>query len=348
MHPPERHKAGLTIRALLEERSLLPRSGCEAGEAIDKLISREYQLAWTLIEGRAITGDVRQVRPPVQAPDSPGVSAHGGFRTLFDDGCPENSLEGIAASVRADVDQVEVDVSRTRDGHWLAAHDDRLDIFTDGSGTITGHESRGLTSLRLLDPGSGEVSNLSVPDLLQVMSTISELRCGGRRSSPRLSVKVDVKHCAEMTEGSILPLLYECPIPMQDILLTSSTPGVAIALRQLDSTLDLELNTCAHSLFMLAYGLLDEHMIGEFRTQIARHGNALGASTVSLMLFMLERWGLDQAKTIVSNCHEDGFRTQIYSAITEDSLTFATETRPFMILLHSPALATIAQHGSRP
>lgn len=48
----------------------------------------------------------------------------------------ENSLEAIENAIRMGVDIIEVDVARTKDGHLILMHDEKVDRTTTGTGNV--------------------------------------------------------------------------------------------------------------------------------------------------------------------------------------------------------------------
>jgi glycerophosphoryl diester phosphodiesterase len=66
---------------------------------------------------------------------------------------PENTIAAIRAGISLDVDFVELDVQRTRDGRLVVVHDNTLDRTTSGAGSVC--EMR-WDELQLLDAGNGE------------------------------------------------------------------------------------------------------------------------------------------------------------------------------------------------
>jgi glycerophosphoryl diester phosphodiesterase len=75
---------------------------------------------------------------------------------------PENTLASIEKAISLDLDLVEVDVQRTRDGHLVILHDERVDRTTNGTGLVS---EIPLRSLRKLDAGVGQC----IPTLLDVL-----------------------------------------------------------------------------------------------------------------------------------------------------------------------------------
>lgn len=66
---------------------------------------------------------------------------------------PENTLVSIQKAINLKCDLVEVDVRRTKDGHLVLLHDERVDRTTNGKGAVA---EMTLESLRKLDTGGGQ------------------------------------------------------------------------------------------------------------------------------------------------------------------------------------------------
>ncbi|MFQ6029478.1 MAG: glycerophosphodiester phosphodiesterase [Dehalococcoidia bacterium] len=64
---------------------------------------------------------------------------------------PENTFSSFDKALSLGVDEVELDVHFTSDGHIVVIHDDLVDRTTSGSGPVTGHT---LEQLKALDAGS--------------------------------------------------------------------------------------------------------------------------------------------------------------------------------------------------
>ena len=122
-------------------------------------------------------------------------TAHRGAPRL----APDNTLESIVAAARFDVDFIEIDVHRTRDGHLLLWHDDAF-ITPDGIYEISHHTLAELRALKVPDgtlatlpeaveavqSHTGLMIDLKAPDLhakieqvLRVASFTDALVCGG-------------------------------------------------------------------------------------------------------------------------------------------------------------------------
>ncbi len=62
---------------------------------------------------------------------------------------PENSIDAIKSCIELGADVVELDVSRTKDGHFVLSHDDTLDRATTGKGKVEEHTLAELKDVRL-------------------------------------------------------------------------------------------------------------------------------------------------------------------------------------------------------
>ena len=67
---------------------------------------------------------------------------------------PENSIDAIKSCIAMGADIVELDVSRTKDGHFVLSHDDTLDRATTGTGKVSDHTLAEIREFRL-KAGSG-------------------------------------------------------------------------------------------------------------------------------------------------------------------------------------------------
>lgn len=80
---------------------------------------------------------------------------------------PENTLLSLEKAISFKLDFVEVDVQRTRDGHLVILHDERVDRTTNGTGLVS---DMTLLELRKLDAGAGQ----RIPMLGEVLQTASD------------------------------------------------------------------------------------------------------------------------------------------------------------------------------
>jgi len=86
---------------------------------------------------------------------------------------PENSLAGLAKCIALGVDAMEIDVRRTRDGHLVLMHDDKVDRTTNGSGELSAMTLEQIKALRLRDNEGGPDAALTgeqVPTLAEMLT----------------------------------------------------------------------------------------------------------------------------------------------------------------------------------
>jgi len=102
---------------------------------------------------------------------------------------PENTLASIEKAISLGLDLVEVDVQRTRDGHLVILHDERVDRTTNGTGLAS---EMPLMALRNLNAGAGQL----IPTLEEVLQTanghiglVLELKGGGLAAQTYESVQ---------------------------------------------------------------------------------------------------------------------------------------------------------------
>lgn len=122
----------------------------------------------------------------------PRVIAHRGFSGK----APENTLAAIDAALEVGADMVEIDVSRTRDGHVVVLHDATLDRTTDGKGRLT---ETSFAEVRLLDAGSWFAERFAgekIPTLAEVLDRV-------RRRIP-LNVEIKSEAVTEEVEGGFV------------------------------------------------------------------------------------------------------------------------------------------------
>lgn len=83
-------------------------------------------------------------------------------------GAPENSREAIRNAIAAGVDILEIDVRRSKDGHFVVMHDGSVNRTTTGKGKVSKLTLEEFRTLHLKGPG-GEVSEETVPTLEEVL-----------------------------------------------------------------------------------------------------------------------------------------------------------------------------------
>ena len=84
---------------------------------------------------------------------------------------PENSLPAIQSCIDQGIDIVEVDVQRTRDGHYVLMHDLTVRRTTNGKGRVSKYLLKDITKLRLYDHKK-KLTVYTVPNLDTVLKLI--------------------------------------------------------------------------------------------------------------------------------------------------------------------------------
>ncbi|KAG6556474.1 hypothetical protein Mapa_002419 [Marchantia paleacea] len=126
--------------AMLRRRQQLQRPGLQSKRPF-KFSFRNFVLVVLLLGGLTIAPSVYFFLTETKNHDCdwlrrpPMVCAHGGDSS----GAPPNTLAAYQLALDAEVDCVEVDASRTRDGILLAIHDRELAIMSDHPGARVGN-----------------------------------------------------------------------------------------------------------------------------------------------------------------------------------------------------------------
>ncbi|MFN5181684.1 MAG: glycerophosphodiester phosphodiesterase family protein [Bacteroidota bacterium] len=95
------------------------------------------------------------------------VAAHRGDSKNF----PENSLPAIQSCIDRGIDIVEIDVQRTKDGHFVLMHDQTVRRTTNGKGRVSRYLLKDVIKLRLKDK-KGKLTEHCVPTLDTVLKLI--------------------------------------------------------------------------------------------------------------------------------------------------------------------------------
>lgn len=121
----------------------------------------------------------------------------------------ENTLPSMAAAFAAGADVVELDLSATADGEFVAFHDDTVDCRTNGTGKVAG---KTLAELKALDAGYGHTADGGqtfplrgtgiglIPSLAEVLAAypdrrfLIQLKRGPEDMVPRLVRYLDGHH----------------------------------------------------------------------------------------------------------------------------------------------------------
>lgn len=85
----------------------------------------------------------------------------------------ENSLSGIKNAIKIGTDIIEVDIQRTKDGHFILMHDETLDRTTTGSGRVDSVGIEYIKGLKLRN-GIGVATSENIPTLEEVLNITHE------------------------------------------------------------------------------------------------------------------------------------------------------------------------------
>ncbi|MBW3097950.1 glycerophosphodiester phosphodiesterase family protein [Pseudohoeflea coraliihabitans] len=99
----------------------------------------------------------------------------------------ENSVASVEAAIASDLQFVEIDVRRSRDGKLICFHDETLDRMTAMTGPVDLHDWRTLssTALKYADGGpAAELSPHTIPALEHILEAARE----------RIYIDLDIKH----------------------------------------------------------------------------------------------------------------------------------------------------------
>ncbi len=107
---------------------------------------------------------------------------------------PENTFSAFDRAIALGIDQVELDVHFTRDGHIVVIHDDLVDRTTNGTGPVANHT---LEQLQALDAGAWfgpEYAGERIPSFREVLE----------RYRDKFHYHIEIKAAAEgLTQATI-------------------------------------------------------------------------------------------------------------------------------------------------
>lgn len=81
----------------------------------------------------------------------------------------ENTLEAIEGAIEAGADFVELDIRRSKDGHYLLMHDSTVDRMTDGHGAVASLTWDKLRKLKVQDRSLANVPPSRIPSFDEVL-----------------------------------------------------------------------------------------------------------------------------------------------------------------------------------
>jgi len=166
--------------------------------------------------------------------------AHRGGRGLF----PENTLYAFEHALALDVQILETDAWRTRDGHVVLLHDAEVDRTTDGQGPVTGmtlDQVRALDAAYWFTRDNGETyplrgQGITIPTLEEAFSRFPNARFCIEIKQASPPIEPDVLRLVEahgMTEKVCLgsfhdPVLQEVRRLNPDVCTGSSLPEILL------------------------------------------------------------------------------------------------------------------------
>ena len=103
-------------------------------------------------------------------PDPPIIIAHRGYSGRY----PENTLPAFSAALESGAQGIELDITLSRDNHYMVIHDDTINRTTNASGYVHQFTKE---ELQQLDAGSwfdARFSNSHIPELSEVFDLIGD------------------------------------------------------------------------------------------------------------------------------------------------------------------------------
>ncbi|MCH7863234.1 MAG: glycerophosphodiester phosphodiesterase family protein, partial [Proteobacteria bacterium] len=128
---------------------------------------------------------------------------------------PENSPAALMQCVALGADVMETDVRRSRDGHLVIMHDERVDRTTDGTGKIADLTLAQLKALRLRQDEGGPTAAIT-DERVQTLDELLAL------AKDRIVLNLDVK---DAIYGEVVDAVYRAGA--QDRVIVKTFAGVA-------------------------------------------------------------------------------------------------------------------------
>ncbi|SFE80731.1 glycerophosphodiester phosphodiesterase family protein [Alteribacillus iranensis] len=101
------------------------------------------------------------------------ISAHRGAQVA----APENTLEAITQAGKLGYGFVEIDVRKTKDGHYVLMHDETIDRTTTGSGSVQDLTLEEIQRPSIVDK-EGNVTEHKVPTLMEALEEAQKYKLG--------------------------------------------------------------------------------------------------------------------------------------------------------------------------
>ena len=123
-------------------------------------------LCITLCQGQSESSKSEQIRAIFEEASAPSVLVVT-HRANFG-GAPENSRAAVLKAIEGGVDMIEIDIRKSRDGHFVVMHDGTLDRTTNGTGPVGKLNLEQLEALQL-KYADGRLSTETVPSLESIL-----------------------------------------------------------------------------------------------------------------------------------------------------------------------------------
>ncbi|GMA70262.1 glycerophosphoryl diester phosphodiesterase [Leuconostoc litchii] len=93
------------------------------------------------------------------------IIAHRGYRLV----APENTIPAFEAALAYDIDMLETDVHRTKDGQLVIIHDEQVDRTTNGMGLVSELTLDQIKSLEAGQYKQPKMNNITIPTLEELL-----------------------------------------------------------------------------------------------------------------------------------------------------------------------------------
>ncbi|MDN2649482.1 glycerophosphodiester phosphodiesterase family protein [Leuconostoc lactis] len=158
------------------------------------------------------------------------IIAHRGYRAV----APENTLPAFEAALAYDIDMLEMDLHRTKDGHLVVIHDETVDRTTNGTGLV---KDLTLAEIKALDAGQykdPKMSGVTVPTFAEFLTFLQ-----AQHFAKTLLIEIKTDHQDYPgIEADILALVAEFK-PSYPIIYQSFNLETLKTIRRLAPTADI-------------------------------------------------------------------------------------------------------------
>mmetsp|Transcript_15216 Transcript_15216/g.18458 ORF Transcript_15216/g.18458 Transcript_15216/m.18458 type:complete len:268 (+) Transcript_15216:78-881(+) len=120
------------------------------------------------------------------------VIAHRGYSEKF----PENTLAAVRGALKIGVDQIEIDVQLSSDGHVIVMHDNKVNRTTNGKGYVS---ALTLAELKVLDAGGWKDESFAgekIPTFEEILKLIVDKKQNPKGTKLLVELKFDWITCS--------------------------------------------------------------------------------------------------------------------------------------------------------